>query len=133
MLLYCSSTHRYKHNADCININLSSHSSLCFSIHTQPCKSIHEQNFIFIFHVSIGQVPQSTNTFHPSHQNRCINHAVTFLRWNKPSTCWSFKLSQGVTSHCIVHGSGPQTGPPTPPRLFQTKFDVQIYLQSSLR
>lgn len=43
------------------------------------CKSIHELNFIFIVQVSIGQVPQSTNTFPSNSQNKCINHAVTFV------------------------------------------------------
>lgn len=37
-------------------------------IPAQPCKSIQKQNFIFIFHVLIGQVPQSANTLHPARQ-----------------------------------------------------------------
>lgn len=45
---------------------LSSYSPVGDVISAQPCKSIHEQNLIFIFHVLIGQVPQSANTSHLS-------------------------------------------------------------------
>lgn len=60
-----SSAYGHAHNA-CTY--LSSHSPSGTYVPAQPCKSIHEQNFIFIFHVLIGQVPQSTNTLHPAHQ-----------------------------------------------------------------
>lgn len=43
---------------------LSCHSPLGTLLHIQPCKSIHEYNFIFIFHVLNSQVPQSTNSSH---------------------------------------------------------------------
>lgn len=80
---------------------LSSYSPVGDIISAQPCESIHQQNLIFIFHVFDRSSAPKRKHVPSKSENRCINHALTFLWRNKQRTRSRYCCPRALRIHHV--------------------------------